>query len=179
MAAPPTHLVVGHVSRPHGTQGEVYVRPLTDHPEGVFARGVVLRAAADDGEEPDPDFPPLRVEAVRPFRRGYLVCFAGVDSRHLAERLRERYLVLPVEELAELEEGELFYHQLIGMRVRTVDGRDLGRIDEVYELEPAHLLEVRGGEGVFLIPLTRRILKEVDADGGWMVVDPPEGLLDL
>ena len=179
MAKQPTHLVVGHVGRAHGTRGEVYVQPLTDHPESVYAPGVVLRAAADEGESPDADAALLRIDGVRPFRAGYLVTFGGVDTRNDAELLRGRYVVMPIDELPELEEGELFLHQLIGMRVRTVDGRDVGEVQEVYELVPAQMLEVRGPGGTVLIPLTEEIVREVNATEGWILIDPPEGLLDL
>ena len=43
--AAPDHLVVGYVSKPHGIRGETFVQPLTDHPEGVVAPGVVLLVA--------------------------------------------------------------------------------------------------------------------------------------
>jgi 16S rRNA processing protein RimM len=175
----PTHLVVGQVTRPHGTRGEVLIRSLTDHPEGVFVPGVFLRVGAASGAGPDPDIAPLRVDGVRVFRGGYLVRFAGVKDRDQAERLRERTLVMPVAELAELQEGEVFLHQLIGLGVRTVDGRELGVVEEVYELLPAHLLEVRGPERTFLIPMTEQIVREIDVEAGRMIVDPPEGLLEL
>jgi len=175
----PTHLVVGHVSRPHGTGGEVLVSPLTDHPGSVFAPGVVLLAALEEGEEPDPDFPPLRVEAVRTTPRGLLVGFGGVESRDDAERLRGLYLVRPLQELADLEEGELFYHQLLGMRVVTVEGLEVGEVTEVYELLPADMLEVRGSERTVLVPYTSEVVREVDPEARRIVVDPPEGLLDL
>ena len=175
----PTHLIVGHVNRPHGKSGEVLVQPLTDHPDDVFAPGRTLLAAAGKTQVPDPDFPPLRVRSVRAGQRGLLVSFGGVESREDADRLRGRYLVSPVAELAGLEEGELFYHQLLGMRVLTSQGRDLGIVREVYELEPAHLLEVRGGGGSVLIPFSRQVVREVDSAAGRIVVDPPEGLLDI
>lgn len=175
----PTHLVVGHVTKPHGTGGEVLVMPLTDHPGSAFAPGVVLQAASEEGHDPDPDFPPLRVAAVRPFRGGLLVTFGGVENRDQAERLRDVYLMRPVEELAELEEGELFYHELLGMDVVTVDGREVGRVQEVYELLPADMLEVRGASGTVLVPLTKEVVREVDREARRIVLDPPEGLLEL
>jgi 16S rRNA processing protein RimM len=175
----PTHLAVGQISRSHGTRGEVVIQSLTDHPEDVFVPGVVLRVAADAGEGPDPSLPPLRVESVRPFQSGYLVRFVGVADRDEADRLRARTLVMPIEELAGLEEGEVFLHQLIGLAVRTADGRELGRVEEVYELQPAPLLEVRGSERTVLIPMTEPIVREIDVQRGTMIVDPPDGLLDL
>jgi 16S rRNA processing protein RimM len=179
VADDPTHLAVGQVSRPHGTKGEVCVVPLTDHPEDVFVQGVVLRLLADEGDGPDESAAPLTIETVRPFREGYLVRFAGFGDRDQTERLRARTLVMPVEELQDLDEGEYFIHQLVGLSVRTTSGRELGVIEEVYPLEPAHLLEVQGAGRTFLIPMTEQIVREVDVEAGTMVVDPPDGLLDL
>ena len=175
----PTHLVVGFVARPHGNAGEVLVSPLTDNAETVFAPGVALLSAVGEAETPDPDFPPLRVESVRPVQRGLLVGFGGIESRSEADLLRGRYLMAALEELPALEEGELFYHQLLGMRVLTTAGEELGTVREVFELQPADLLEVRGPRGTVLLPFSRQVVREVDPDARRLVVDPPEGLLDL
>jgi 16S rRNA processing protein RimM len=175
----PSYLVVGHLNKPHGTKGELFAWPLTDHPESVYTPGTVLRPGDPDGAEPDPDLPPLRLEAVRPFKRGYLVSFGGVQDRDDAERLRGRYLFMDAEAVEPLAEGEVFYHQLLGMHVATKAGEPVGEIREVYELRPAHLLEVHGPRGEVMIPFVRDIVVEVDADAGRMVIDPPEGLLEL
>lgn len=176
----PRFLVVGHLNRPHGTKGEIFVWPLTDHPESTYAPGVVLYMGPGDTGEPDPDLPPLRVESVRPFRRGYLVCFGGMDDRTQAERFQGQYLLRAVEDLEPPADDELFYHELLGMTVRTVDGARIGVIREVFELEPADLLEVTREDGrPVMIPFIREILVEVDLDEGEMVIDPPPGLLEL
>lgn len=175
----PEHLVVGHVRKPHGVGGELFVRPLTDHPERTFAPGVVLHLAGDQGQDPDPDLPPLEVEAVRPYREGVLVMFAGVEDRDQAALLRGRYLLRRLEEVEPVAEDELFYHELLGMRVEDREGAELGRVVEVYEARPADLLEVRRPGETFLIPFTRAVLVEIDREGRRLVVDPPEGLLDL
>lgn len=177
--AHPSHLVVGFLNKPHGIKGEMYVSPLTDHPESVFASGVVLSLGGPDDDEPDPDLPPLRVETTRPFRSGLLVRFGGVEDRSQAELLAGRYLFCPVEDLEPLGEGEVYYHQLVGIRVETVGGREVGSVTQVYELQPADLLEVRGAKGVVMVPYRREIVVQVDVEGRRLVIDPPDGLLDL
>ena len=172
-------LVVGHISRAHGMKGELLVSPLTDHPEGTYAPGVVLRLGEPESDQPDPDLPPVRVESVRPHRGGYLVALAGVDHRSQSERLRGHYLFREASELEPLADGELFYHQLLGMEVVTTDGASIGEIREVYELEPADMLEVRGPEREVMIPFLKESVVEVDADARRIVIDPPDGLLDL
>ena len=173
----PRFLAVGHLSRAHGTKGELFVRPLTDHPDGVYAPGVVLRLG---DREPDPDMPALRIESVRSVRDGFLVGFGGVEDRNRAELLRGRYLFREAAELEPLAEDEVFYHDLLGMSVVTVDGIELGEVTEVFETQPADLLEVRhedGGE--HLIPLRKGLVVQLDLDVRRLVIDPPEGLLDL
>ena len=176
--ADPPYLVVGHLNKCHGTKGELFAWPLTDHPESTYAPGVVLHLGDEEGDVPSPHLPPVEIQAVRPFRRGFLVKFVGVDDRSAAEHLRGHYLLRPFDEIEELAEGEVFYHQLLGMRVRTVEGREVGKVVEVYELKPADLLEVHGPDGVALIPFLPHVVKSVDPEAGEIVLDPPEGLLN-
>jgi 16S rRNA processing protein RimM len=175
----PRYLVVGHLNKPHGIHGEIFVWPLTDHPESVYAPGVVLSVGLEADDQPDPDLAPLRVVSSRPFRRGVLVRFGGVDDRTQAELLRGRYVFRSKAELEPLKEGEVYYHQLVGLDVVTVDGEPLGRVTEVYEMHPADLLEVSGSRGQLVIPYLGHVVVEVNVAEGRVVVDPPEGLLDL
>jgi 16S rRNA processing protein RimM len=171
--------VVGHITRPHGTRGELLVWPLTDRPDTVFSGGAVLLAGDADG---GPGDEPLQVEVVwsRPFKKGLLVKLEGFGDRSAAESLVGRYLLAAVDRLEPLAEGEVFYHQLLGMLVELRDGRQVGRVREVYEALPADLLEVEteGGRAV-LVPFTERIVTRVDVAAGRLVIDPPPGLLEL
>lgn len=175
----PRHLVVGQLNKPHGTKGEFFVWPLTDYPESVYAPGVVLWLGGEADDEPDPDLPPLRVEAARPFQKGLLVRFGGVENRNQAELLRGRYLFQAADQLEPLADGEVFYHQLLGMSIATTEGEEIGTISEVYEMSPADLLEVRGPKKTVIIPYLDHIVVEVDIAAKRMVIDPPPGLLDL
>jgi 16S rRNA processing protein RimM len=175
----PSYLVVGHLNKAHGTKGELFVWPLTDHPEGSFAPGVILYLGDESGDAPDPKRPTVAVQASRPFRRGYLIRLDGVESRTDAEALQGLYVLRPREELEEADEGEFFYHELLGMKVVTRAGEEVGEIVEVYELRPADLLEVKGPSRTHFIPFLASLVHEVNADTGVMVIDPPAGLLDL
>lgn len=175
----PERLVVGHIAKPHGNRGELFVWPLTDRPEEVFAPGRQLLLGDDEGAAGE-DAERVVVETVREFKRGLLVQLEGVESRTAAETLARRYLLLPMDALGPLEEGEIFYHQLLGASVETVEGATVGTVREVYETEPAHLLEVEGPEGKrHLVPFTERVIRAVDPAAKRVVIDPPAGLLEL
>jgi 16S rRNA processing protein RimM len=179
MPSEPAYLVVGHLNKVHGTKGELFVWPLTDHPESTFAPGVILYLGDEKADTPDTSRPSLVIEAIRPFRRGYLIKVNGVATRTEAEYVVGNYLFRPKSELASLEDGEVFYHQLLGMKVLTVEGEEVGEIEEVYELASADLLAVRGPGGVRHIPFLKSIIREVDPEAGTMIIDPPDGLLEL
>lgn len=171
--AAPEYLVVGHVRRPHGIRGEVQVELLTSHPEIAFAPGRVLRLDAESGGAE------LTVVSTRPHKGGLLVQLEGVETRSAAEALLGRDLSAPSSELAPLEAGEVYYHDLVGLEVATPDGVVIGRVREVYEAQPADLLAVSMGEREVLVPFSRRVVRSVDVAGGRLVIEPPEGLLDL
>ena len=176
----PDHLIVGHITKPHGTKGEVFVWPLTDRPAEVFAAGRSLLLGDAEGALDASAAAPVIEGEPRPFKRGLLVKFEGLDDRNAVDDLGGRYLLVPTREVPPLEEDEVFYHQLLGLRVETVDGEPVGTVREVFETEPTHLLEVRSDGGkLHLIPFATRIVKTVDVEGGRIVIKPPPGLLEL
>lgn len=175
----PTHLVVGHITKPHGTKGELFVWPLTDSVGDVYAIGNEVLLGDEHGKL-DPEAGSLVVETVRDFKRGLLVRFQGYTDRNDVAELGDRYLLIPIEQVAPRAEDEVYYHELLGMQVVTRDGDAVGEVREVYETEPAHLLEVKSSEGkIHLIPFAERIVKEVDPENRRIVIKPPPGLLDL
>lgn len=178
-SAPPSHLVVGHLNKAHGTRGELFLWPLTDDPHEAFAAGAELYLADEDGGTPDAARAVVRVRAVRPFKRGFLIRLEGIDSRDRAEWLAGRYVLRPLAEVRALEDGEIFYHELLGTRVESGEGEAIEEIVEVYDLSPVHLLQVARGSGTVLLPFARDMVRRLDRAGKRLVMDLPDGLLDL
>lgn len=175
----PSHLVVGHIAKAHGTKGELFVWPLTDDPEDIFRDGSELLLGDVEGELPD-DAATVVVETARAFKRGLLVRLVGHESREDADTVVRRYLLVPADRVAPLNDDEAFYHELLGLAVETVDGVMVGKVREVFEAVPNDLLEVvDDSRRARLIPFTSRIVRTLDRDGRRIVIDPPEGLLDL
>jgi 16S rRNA processing protein RimM len=119
------------------------------------------------------------VQAARPFKGGLIIRFEGVEDRSAAEPLRDRTLLLAVEEVRPLEANEYFLHDLSGLEVKTIAGEVIGRVLEVYEAGPSHFLGVDDGERERLIPFTGQIVREVDMEAGTIVIEPIPGLLDV
>jgi len=165
-------VVVGRIGRPHGIRGQVSVEVRTDHPEGRLAPGMSVRT------DP-PAAGPLTIADGRVHSGRLLLQFAGYDDRTSAERLRGVLLLADVDP-AELPEDpdEFFDHQLVGLAVRTVDGRPVGELQEVLHLPGQDVLAVRRPDGTeTLVPFVAALVPRVDVEGGEIVIDPPPGLV--
>jgi len=155
----PVRLEVGRVGRAHGLRGEVHVVAVTNRPER-FAPGSRLFVGARE----------LVVESSRPSGSGWVVQFAGVSDRDAAEALRG--LTVLGDASGEPPEGELWVHEVIGAEVRDRAGARIGVVDAV-QANPAHdLLVLDTGA---LVPM----VFVVEHEPGVVVVDLPDGLLDL
>ena len=159
---PGERLVVGRIGRAHGLRGEVAVRFSSNRPERA-APGAQLHV----GDRA------LVIASARPHRDRVLVRFEGVDDRTAAEALQGLELTaLPLGDDAELDDDELWVHEVVGAEVHDRSGATVGRVVAV-EANPAHdLLVLESGE---LIPM----VFVVEQRDGVVVIDPPEGLLDL
>jgi 16S rRNA processing protein RimM len=174
---------VGRVRRPHGVRGELVVEALTDEPDAIFAPGRRVFQGTHDGTlwlDPRSRAPrELTVTGLRPFKEGWLITFDTVTDRTEAERWNGRYLMVPLGELSEPDEGEVFAHELVGMMMVDADsGLALGEVVEFYELPQGLLLEFRHGEGTARLPFIDEFVDEVDRTARRITVRPPAGLLD-
>lgn len=118
-----------------------------------------------------------RILEARPQGRVWAVQFEGVVDRAAAEALVGSEVLAERDHLGEAGEGQHFWADLVGLAVRTEAGEALGSVDGLLETGAVDVLVVRGGRGELLIPLAPYV--RVDRDAREIVVDPPEGLLEL
>ena len=79
-----------------------------------------------------------------------------------------------------LEQGEYSFHQIEGCTVITKSGEPVGSVHDVIQVSGNDLLVVHEREGrEIFVPLTQSICLEIDLDKKTIIIDPPEGLLDL
>jgi 16S rRNA processing protein RimM len=167
-------LVVGRIAKAHGIGGEVSVEVRTDDVERRFAIGSQL------GTEPS-ERGPLVVQAARWHAGRLLVRFADVTDRTQAEGLRATLLVVD-SATSETSDGdeEFWDHDLVGAAVVTVSGTAVGEICDVLHPPGPDLLAIARPDGSeVLIPFVAEFVPTVDLAGRRVVVDPPEGLLEL
>jgi 16S rRNA processing protein RimM len=179
---PPDCASVGRIRRPHGVRGELVVEALTDEPGAIFAPGRRVFRGTNDGalwlapktKEPQA----LAITGMRPFKEGLLLIVDAISDRTEAEKWNGRHLMVPVEELSEPEEGEVFAHELVGMTlVDAASGKEIGPIVEFYEVPQGLLLEFRVEGALVSLPFVDEFVHEVDREARRITVTLPEGLV--
>ncbi len=150
-------LEVGRIAKPHGLRGEVIVALSTDRLERL-----------DDGAVLETERGPLTVVAATPHGHRWRVRFEGFDSREQADELHG--LVLRAEPIE--DDDAWFVHDMIGATVELADGTVVGECVAVIENPAYDMVELASGA---LVPLP--FVETVEE--GRIVIDPPEGLLDL
>lgn len=170
--------IVGRVRRAHGIRGELVIEALTDAPDAIFAAGRRVFAGTPDGELTRGQAE-LRVLRSTPFKGGLIVAFEGITDKTAADTWRSRTLLVPADEIEPPGDGELFIHDLVGMRVQHVSGEEVGEVTEVFELPQGIVIEVQRGEGKpVLLPFDDNTVASVDSELRVIHVDPVEGLLE-
>ena len=163
---------VAHIDTTHGLRGEVSARLLTDFPDR-FADLSTVRVGRNGDQRR------LCLEGWRLHRGKVLLKMEGIDDIDAARALVGQDVWVDAEEAIRLPPDMYFHRDLIGMQVRNRNGDVLGKVREILVTGGTDVLVVESDAGEILVPTARSICVEVDLEAGFLVVDPPEGLLDV
>jgi 16S rRNA processing protein RimM len=166
-------LAIARIVRTRGNRGEVLADILTDFPERFERLKTVLL------EFPDQHRETAVLEETWAHKGRQVLKFAGIESISEAERLRAAWVLVDLRDAVPLEEGEYYDHDLVGCRVVDVAGAVLGTVREILKAAGNAVLIVDGPRGEILIPAVADFCRHVSVADKTIVVDLPEGLLDL
>ena len=162
-------VLVGTIARPHGIRGQVVINPETDFVEQRFAPGATLWT-----RDRELTIASMRLQGGRP-----VVGFEGFARIEDVEGLAGVELRVPESELQPLQEGSYYQHQLVGCVVETLSGASVGTVQRVDGGAAGSLLVVAGERGEVLVPMVASICVTIDVEARRIVIDPPDGLLEL
>ena len=164
---------VGKIIGTHGIKGQLKVHSYSGNIESLSAaRSVILKSA--DGK--------LREFTLNSFKANsgkFIISLQDFDDIDQAKPLMGSELCLKRCHLPKLTDDEYYWSDLIGLQVVTDDGTLLGTIADIFETGSSDIYVVRGDKREYLIPAIANVVKQVDLDGGKIVITPLEGLLDL
>lgn len=163
---------LGAIAGAFGVQGEVRLKSFCAEPTAIADYGALT---TEDGKTS------YKITLTRPVAGGLGARLSGVRTREEAEGLRGVQLFADRARLPALADDEFYHADLIGLEARDTGGAVLGRVLAVVNHGAGDILEITGpgAAGSLMIPFTRAAVPTVDLKLGRIVVDPPEGLLDL
>jgi 16S rRNA processing protein RimM len=166
-------LLVGHIARPHGHRGQVIVNPKTDFAAERFRSGRTVWMLKDGVPAP------IGIREARIHKGRPVLTLDGIASMNDALKLHGVELRVPPDEQVGLPKGAFYHHDLVGCVLSTVDGRVVGTVRAVEGAAGSQWLVATDGAREVLVPLASAICVEIDVEGKRIVVDPPDGLLEL
>ncbi len=167
-------IIVARAVRPRGLKGELVADVLTDFPER-FAKVDELSGVAPSGKRQQ-----LKLENYWFQNDRMVLKFAGYDTVESAKDLVGYEFGLPEAERVELAKDEYYDWELEGCSVENKFGSAVGQVREVLRTGGVELLVVENEErNEKLIPMAASIVVEIDISNKKIVIDPPDGLLDL
>lgn len=160
---PMDYFRIGLFLRPHGVRGELKLLPLTDD----LSRFNHLSEAYIEAAEGC--YKSIRVLSGRvAAENSVFIQLDGVTTMDEAERYRNKYLCVDREHAVKLPKGSYFVKDIIGCRVVSTNGDELGVVEDVYETNANDVYVVRG-ERKLSVPALKRLLESVDTENRLIV----------
>jgi len=161
-------LLCAKVVNIHGIAGEVKAIYYADGPS-FFDNIKTLYLSENE---------PLTVRNIRPHKGSIIIKFKEIDNVDAAERMRGKDLYVKRENADPLPEGRYYVADIIGLSVFTDEGRDLGKVTDVFKTGSNDVYTVKNADGKeYLIPVIDEVVISTDIDAGKIIIKPMKGLL--
>ncbi|MHC5546336.1 ribosome maturation factor RimM [Bacillus subtilis] len=166
---------VGKIVNTHGIKGEVRVISKTDFAEERYKPGNTLYLFMDGRNEPVE----VTVNTHRLHKQFHLLQFKERQNINEVEELKNAIIKVPEEELGELNEGEFYFHEIIGCEVFTEEGELIGKVKEILTPGANDVWVIgRKGKKDALIPYIESVVKHIDVKEKKIEIELMEGLID-
>ena len=164
-------LVVGKLTGVYGVKGWIKVYSFTQPRENILQYNPWLVKRDDRWQS-------LRVEAGRRQGKGIVVKLEGIGNRDDALAMRDTEIAISRDQLDSLDEGEYYWSDLIGLKVKNLAGDDLGKVASLMETGADDVLVIRGYRERRVPFVQPQIVKSVDLASGCITVDWEPGYLE-
>lgn len=163
---PDGFVAVARVLGAWGVHGDVSVEVMATAGVLVSGREVTVRGTA------------TTIERVGRAGGKVRLKLAGIDQREDAALLNGQWVLAAQSDLPVLPEGEFYRYQMLGLRVVSSEGRELGTIEDVFSTPENDVYVVRGEGGEVLIPAVEDVVAEIDLEARVVTVEVIPGLVD-
>ena len=172
-------ITVGLITSCHGINGQLKVKSLSDFEERFLNPG--MRWLQKENE------PPAKIELIsgfkQPGKETFIIKLKGINTRNHAERLKKFKILVKTDKLPKLKKEEFHLLELINLEVKTLENDELKIIGKVINLENEKnnllVIQLFKNQKEVFIPFVKEIVPLVDIKNKFIIINPPNGLLEL
>lgn len=164
---------LGKIAKKFSFKGEVLAYLDTDEPEMYEDMESVF-------VEFNKNLVPFFIESSSLHKNDFLrIRFEDINSEEEADKLLGCELYLPLTMLPKLEGNKFYFHEVIGFDVEDSRLGVIGKIVSINDSTAQPLFEILNGETEILVPMIDNFIVKIDRENSKVVMDIPEGLVDL
>lgn len=164
---------LGVLTKPHGIKGEATLFLDTDHPEEYTELETIFL-------EQKSGLVPYFLEYVHLNRSNKaIVKLEEVETVEDVEEIQGSKVFLPINQLPKLEDGQFYYHQVVGYTVEDENHGKLGEVISFSETAAQPIMVMDFKEKEVLIPISENIVLKADHANNIMHTNLPNGLLEI
>tara|TARA_B100000212_G_scaffold316412_1_gene271277 strand:- start:67 stop:606 length:540 start_codon:yes stop_codon:yes gene_type:complete len=172
-------LVIGIITSSHGVKGKLNVKSLSDFTERFTQPG--KRWIQKNDEEPTPYN--LTSGSQKPGKESFIITLEGIEDKNEANNLKQHKLLVKSNDIPKLRDNEFHLNQLLDLDVKLYIDNEIKVVGKVVDLmtENNNLIVIRlnNNNRNVLIPFVKKIVTVIDLKNKYLIIDPPNGLLDL
>ncbi|NJL31113.1 MAG: 16S rRNA processing protein RimM [Cyclobacteriaceae bacterium] len=163
---------IGFILKPHGLKGGLSIELDVDDPSKYTKMESVI-------VKMDNTLVPFFVSSLQLQGKKGILYLEDINTIDDAEPLRSCSMLLPLSQLPKLKKNQFYYHEVIGYSIVDENLGQLGLIESVFSTGNQDLIAMRYKEKEILIPVSDEIVSHADHAQRQMMVNLPEGLLDI
>lgn len=168
-------VTIGKIVSPFGLEGAVKVYPYSDYLERCY----FLKKVKIEGEKVS-EIKEITKASI--YKKMWVFYFKDCRTREEAQRLKNSLVKIPFKERIPLPEGAYYFDQIIGLEAVTVKGERLGFVCSILKTGGNDVYVIKRGDGnnseEFLIPALKNVVKEINLEKGYILINPLPGLLE-
>ena len=172
-------LVVGLITSPHGINGKIKVKSLSDFEERFTKPG----KRWIQKEKEIPTELELTSGFKQPGKESFIISFKGINNRSQAENLKTYKVLVKANDIPKLKKEEFHLSELVNLKVKILENNQLNIIGKVTNLQNEHnnllVIKLLKNNKEVLVPFVKEIIPLVDTKNNFLIIKPPSGLLEL
>lgn len=166
------YISLGRITKPQGLKGAFRLRAFSIESENIISiSNLYIKDQSGNINQ-------YTIRKVTPRKGFFVVELKELDHINQVETMKGWEVFADPDQVAQLDEGDYYWYELIGLQVRTTTGENLGKVTSIIPTGANDVLQVQNGRKEVLIPYIEGVIVEINLESEEILVDPPEGLLD-